>query len=169
MKMKKIMSLFFCNMCLFFAYAQEDKVLSTPQREALLMRFEELIEEDGANQESLEELLLEEQEIWQFTGKVNLNALSAQIAFEYLHLTDYQYYNILSYISEYGEMVSVWELMAVDGFSNEDVKRLEPLVTVGHLHQRGNFFKNFFGKSKSKPRKSKTSKSALHRNEEGRL
>ena len=136
-------------MCLMYASAQEDTVLGTLRRDAMFMHFEELIDEDEANQEALEELMLEEQENWQFEGKVNLNALSAQMAFEYLHLTDFQYYNLLSYISEYGGMVTLWELMAVDGFSNEDVKRLEPLVKVGHLHQRGNFFKNFFGKSKS--------------------
>ena len=129
--------------------AQVDTSFSSRQDDALLYRFEELIDEDEANQEALEELLLEEQETRQISGKVNLNALSPEMAFEYLHLSDYQYYNLLSYLSEYGEMVSVWELNAVEGFSYEEVCRLSSLVTVAAAQKRRGFFKNFFRKSKS--------------------
>ena len=83
------------------------------------------------------------------SGKVNLNELSAEAAFNYLHLSDYQYYQLQVYLSEYGEMVSVWELNAVEGFSYEDVQRLKLLVTVEKVQSRGRFWKNFFKKSKS--------------------
>lgn len=130
-------------------YAQDTLSWSLRQREDLLFRFEELINDDESNQEELEELMMEEQEKFQNMARVNLNALTPEMALDYLKLSDYQYYNLLAYLSEYGDMVSVWELKAVEGFSNEDVKRLEPLVTVEHLRQKSAFFKNFFKKSKN--------------------
>jgi hypothetical protein len=137
------------GMCLMFAYAQEDTELGTSQREVLFRRYEELIEEDEANQEVLEELLVEEERNIHISGKINLNDLSAEMAFNVLHLSDYQYYQLMAYLSEYGELVSVWELNAVEGFSYEDVRRLSPLVTVENVRSRNGFFKNFFRKSKS--------------------
>lgn len=129
--------------------AQMDTAFNLLPYDALFMRFEELIDEDEANQETLEELLLEEQEARQVEGKVNLNSLSAETAFEHLHLSDYQYYNLLAYLSDYGEMVSVWELNAVEGFSYEEVRRLSALVAVAAVQKRRGFFKNFLRKSKS--------------------
>lgn len=146
---KSCLCLLWCGMCLMFAYAQEDTVLGTSHREVLFRRFEELIEEDEANLEVLEELLVEEEENKQISGKINLNDLSAEMAFDVLHLSDYQYYQLLSYLSEYGALVSVWELNAVEGFSYEDVRRLNPLVMVENVRSGGGFFKNFFRKSKS--------------------
>ena len=136
-------------MCLRFTSAQEDSLFRWVQNDALLFRFEELIDEDEANHEALEELLLEEQEKGLITGRVNLNALSPEIAFEYLHLSDYQYYNLLAYLSSYGEMVSVWELNAVEGFSYEDVRHLSSLVTVAAGKKKRYFFKNLIRKSKN--------------------
>lgn len=146
---KSCLCLLWCGMCLMFAYAQEDTLLGTSHREVLFRRFEELIEEDEANLEVLEELLVEEEENKQISGKINLNDLSAEMAFNVLHLSDYQYYQLLSYLSEYGALVSVWELNAVAGFSYDDVRRLSPLVTVENVRSRDGFFKNFFRKSKS--------------------
>ena len=94
---KSCLCLLWCGMCLMFAYAQEDTVLGTSHREVLFRRFEELIEEDEANLEVLEELLVEEEENKQISGKINLNDLSAEMAFNVLHLSDYQYYQLLSY------------------------------------------------------------------------
>lgn len=147
--MKKIVItiILVCLAC--FLSAQDTLLWSLRQREDLLMRFEELIDEDEGNQELLEELLLEEQEKTQCEGKVNLNSLSAEVAFKFLHFSDYQYYNLMSYLSEYGDMVSVWELNAVEGFSFEEVRNLQALVMVEPVRQKSAFFKNFFRKSKN--------------------
>ena len=130
--------------------AQEDSLMRTPLHDALLMRFEELMDEDEANVEVLEELMVEEQEKVQHEGRVNLNNLTPEEAIGYLHLSDYQYYQLMLYLSEYGEMVSVWELNAVEGFSYGDIRRLSSLVTVENVRHKDNFFKNFFRKSKSR-------------------
>lgn len=151
MKLLRQILIFFLSVVAFEQglNAQLDTSFNLPQNDVLLYRFEELINEDESNQESLEELLTEEQENLQFEGKANLNVLNAEIALEYLQLSDYQYYNLLSYLSEYGELVSVWELNAVEGFSYDDVKRLFPMVTVASTPRKGRFFNIFFRKSKS--------------------
>ena len=147
--MKKLLiSLFLVYLCWGLS-AQEDSLMRTSLRDALLMRFEELMDEDEANVEALEELMVEEQEQVQHEGRMNLNNFTSEEAFGYLHLSDYQYYQLLAYLSEYGELVSVWELNAVEGFSYEDVRRLTPLVTVENVRSGDGFFKNFFRKSKS--------------------
>ena len=55
------------------------------------------------------------EELWQ-TDQININDLSPEVAFNILHLTDYQYYQLLSYIELYGELVSEYELAAIAGF-----------------------------------------------------
>jgi hypothetical protein len=147
--MKKTIIILLLVFWVCFLSAQDTLTWSLPQREDLLFRFEELINEDESNQEELEELLIEEQEKFQEVTRANLNALTPEMAFAYLKLTDYQYYNLLAYLSEYGMMASVYELNAVEGFSIEDVRRLMPLVNLESVTRKNNFFKNFFRKSKS--------------------
>ena len=143
-----VLSFLSCG-CFNMLEAQVDTLFRQREIEAGLMLFEEMMEEHEEKQEELEEMLLEEQSQTIMSGKVNLNELSAEAAFSYLHLSDYQYYQLQVYLSEYGEMVSVWELNAVEGFSYEDVQRLKLLVTVEKVQSRGLFWKNFFKKSKS--------------------
>lgn len=152
MKLSKSIALkiIFFLVCRQVVYAQDDTLSwSVRQREDLLWRFEELINEDGSNQEELEELMTEEEEKYQHSDQVNINTLTAEEAFEILKITDYQYYNILSYIAEFGSMVSVYELNAVEGFSYEDVYRLKPILIVETTDKKRFFFKNFFRRSKS--------------------
>lgn len=125
-------------------FAQEIRV-----ENEMLRRFEDLLDEDGGNQEEIENLLLEESENRQFEGLANLNTLSPEIAFSLLKLTDYQYYNLLAYISNYGELVSIYELVSVEGFSFEDLYRLMPLVEVKSTKVKSRFWKSFFKKSKN--------------------
>lgn len=150
----QIYRMFFFHILFFvianFAEAQVDTLFQNERREEqLLQRFENLVDEDGKNQEELEQLLLEEQEFQEISGRVNLNALSPEVALEKLHFSDYQYYQLLAYISDYGELVSVYELASVEGFSMEDVRRLMPFVEVVPTKTESHFFKNFFRKSKN--------------------
>lgn len=74
----------------------------------------------------------------------DLNHLSWATAVTLLHFTDYQYYQLQLYIEEYGEMVSIYELLAVEGFKEEDFRRLKPCVKVVPTQKRLYFFRNFF-------------------------
>ena len=91
-----VLKIIFFLVCWQVMYAQDD-ILSWNQwqRENLLLRFEELVNEDESNQEELEELMTEEEEKYQHSERVNINTLTADVAFEFLKITDYQYYNTL--------------------------------------------------------------------------
>ena len=62
--------------------------------------------------------------------KINLNNLSPTIAFQVLSFTEYQFYQLQLYIENYGQLATVYELGAIDGFSEEDIKRLSPYITT---------------------------------------
>ena len=147
--MKKILTTIIFVCLGWILSAQDTLSWGLRQREDLLFRFEELINDDESNKEEVEELMVEEQEKFQDLDKVNINTLTPELAFEFLKITDYQYYNLMSYLSEYGPMVSVYELNAVEGFSYEEMCRLSSMVTVEAVQKRRGFFKNFFRKSKS--------------------
>lgn len=140
--MKKILTTIIFVCLGWFLSAQDTLSWSLRQREDLLFRFEELINDDESNQEEVEELMVEEQEKFQDINKVNVNTLTPELAFGFLKITDYQYYNLISYLAEYGPMVSVYELNAVEGFSYDDVRRLQPLLLVDFVNKKKNFFKN---------------------------
>jgi hypothetical protein len=137
---------FVCRISLF---GQIDSIYNWPKEDVLLFRFEELVNDDESNREEIEENLLEDLEKVQHVGAININALTYEMAMNYLHLTEFQYYQLMSYLAEYGEMMSIYELSAVEGFSYEDVRRLTPLLAVEAAKTKGVFFKNFFRKSKN--------------------
>lgn len=83
------------------------------------------------------------------TDKFDLNHLSYEAAVSRLHLTDYQYYQLQLYLELYGEMVSVYELEAVEGFTHEDFQRLAPYIRIASSVRKLHFFKNFFKRGKS--------------------
>ncbi|MDR1757575.1 MAG: hypothetical protein LBR51_01260 [Bacteroidales bacterium] len=64
-------------------------------------------------------------------SRYNLNTLSRVDAFNILHLSEYQYYQLQLYIEKYGYLVTVYELGAIDGFSEVEVQRLLPRVWAG--------------------------------------
>ena len=148
----RLVMLLFSALCALSLSAQEDSLTFQRQMDAWLERFEEIMEENEGNedmQEELEEMLSEEQAQGSFEERANVNDLSPELAFNILHLSDYQYYKLQSYLSEYGNLVSVWELNAVEGFSYDEVRRLGPLLKVENIRHKAKFFKNFFRKSKS--------------------
>lgn len=57
-------------------------------------------------------------------GRPNLNNLSYEDAVKILKLTDFQYYQLQLYIEEYGEIYSIYEIPAIEGFDDSDMKRL---------------------------------------------
>lgn len=126
-------------------FAQEDSVVSSMEDvliETLDERLQE-VDEDVDFSDDVEQLLQYQK------GKINLNDLSAEVAYTLLGWTDYQYYQLQLYIELYGELVTVFELAAVEGFTRSDVERIWGRVEV--LPSRGGKkrFADFFRKSKS--------------------
>lgn len=104
--------------------------------------------------EQLETLVEEESEVdfadqieilSQHVGsKIDLNRLTPETAFQILHITDYQYYQLQLYIEKYGELVSIYELAAVDGFSEKELERLSPYLIVSTTRKTKVKFKDLF-------------------------
>lgn len=101
-----------------------------------------------------EEIILSEdvlEELSEITNdtKPNLNALSYEVAVRKLHFSDYQYYQLQLYIENYGQLASIYELEAIDGFSVADRERIAKMVCVAPVPTKQEFFKDFFNRSQS--------------------
>lgn len=129
-----------------FLQAQEDSVIL---RDANITDQLELYLEQWDGESELSEELVEELFEERIDKKANLNALSYEKAVKELQLTDYQYYQLQLYIEEHGQLVTVHELAAIDGFTSCDVARLLPRVEASLTKERQNIFRDFFRKSKS--------------------
>lgn len=125
-----------------FAYSQIDSTINTDQILDDLENAAEMDEELYISEELLEELT----EL-QNGQKPNLNNLSYETAIRILHWNDYQYYQLQLYIENYGQLASIYEVSAIDGFTEEDMRRLLSKVQVLPVVGREPFFKNFFRKS----------------------
>lgn len=134
-----IATLFLC----WSAFGQADTLLLLDEVTEEVAELDFLSEDQDFNGEEF----LEEME--ETAGILNLNALSYPAAMQRLGLTDYQYYQLQLYIEVSGPLVSVYELAAIDGFSEKDVERLMPLVKVEAVPEEHAFWRNFFKKSRS--------------------
>ncbi len=97
---------------------------------------------------SAEDLLEELEEMG--SGKPNLNKLSYETAVGALKLSDYQYYQLQLYLENYGEIASIYELDGIEGFGREERERLGQIVTVAHVPDNSDLWKNIFKRGKSK-------------------
>lgn len=127
--------------------AQEDS-LFVPQdlHNALFERIEDHcaeIEEEADFSDEWEEFLLASK------NKINLNDVSAEVAYTILQLSDYQYYQLLLYKEKYGELVSIYELAAIDGFDQNLAQYLAQIAEVSPTVRGGKWFANFFKRSKN--------------------
>lgn len=86
--------------------------------------------EDVGDVECLTEELLERMEDSRSGVRPNLNDLSYEMAVNRLHLTDYQYYQLQLYVENYGRLYSVYELAAIDGFSEAEMWRIAEIAVV---------------------------------------
>ena len=129
-----------------FLQAQEDSVIL---RDANITDQLENYLEQWDGESALSEEFVEELYEDRSGGKLNLNELSYDKAIKELQLTDYQYYQLQLYIENFGQLVTVHELAAIEGFTSEDVARLLPRVEASPTKERQNIFRDFFRKSKS--------------------
>ncbi len=142
MKKTLIFLLFYLLLFKPLGLAQSD---STFRTDFLLDEIDNLENTDEDSYIS-EELM---EELHELTNtKPNLNDLSYDVAVRILHLSDYQYYQLQLYIENYGQLASIYELDAINGFSPSDRERISALAKVIMTTERQPFFKNFFKKSK---------------------
>jgi hypothetical protein len=60
---------------------------------------------------------------------LNINAATVEELSQLLILTDFQIFSIGEYIKEFGELMSVHELLLIPGFDEEIVSRISPFIT----------------------------------------
>jgi len=109
----------------------------------------ELQTEDLENIENVSEELLERMEMTQTGGRLNLNDLSYEQAVNQLQLSDYQYYQLQLYMEEFGQLYSIYELDAIEGFTVKDRLRLAVLAVIGPPPKPKPTFKELWKASKS--------------------
>ena len=86
--------------------------------------------EDLENTEVTSEEMLEQMDYVYENSRPNLNNLSYEVAVNRLHLSDYQYYQLQLYIETYGQLYSIYELPVINGFTDEDMRRLSNQVVI---------------------------------------
>ncbi len=76
--------------------------------------------------------------------KIDINRLSPEVALQILQLTEKQYYQLQLYIEEYGELLTLYELLAVESFTEADLQRLLPYFTIEKAPPKKGFRKVFY-------------------------
>ena len=107
-------------------FAQQDSTLMLETTvESWMLQMEDLENAEAANEEVLEQM----DDVYK-NSRPNLNNLSYEVAVTRLNLSDYQYYQLQLYIETYGQLYSIYELPAIDGFTDEDMRRLSDQVVI---------------------------------------
>lgn len=107
------------------------------------MQMENSEEMEGVSEEFLEQLESSQ------SGKPNLNDLNYEVAINRLLLSDYQYYQLQLYIEEYGQLYSIYELDAIEGFTVKDRLRLTVMAVIAPPPKPKPTFKELWKSSKS--------------------
>ena len=105
--------------------------------------------EDVEMSESVSEEMLEAIESAKVNGKPNLNDLSYEVAVNQLHLSDYQYYQLQLYIENFGPLYSIYEIPAIDGFTDEDMRRFSDKVLIAPPPKRRPTFRELMRSCKN--------------------
>ena len=105
--------------------------------------------EDLEDAENVSEDLLERLEEMREGLRPNLNDLSYETAINVLQLTDYQYYQLQLYIENFGQLYSIYEIPAIDGFSEEEMRRLAALTVIAPPPKQRPTFRELLRNSKS--------------------
>lgn len=125
--------------------AQQD---STLFMDSALERLETQTE-DLEDVENVSEDLLERMEEMREGLRPNLNDLSYETAVNVLKLTDYQYYQLQLYIENFGQLYSIYEIPAIDGFSEEEMRRLAALTVIAPPPKQRPTFRELLRDSKN--------------------
>lgn len=118
-----ILFLFLLPICVF---SQEGKINQTTEEV-----IENYIEEISANTDKEVDLTtLYEDLTYYINDPLNLNTATKDDLDKLQLLSDFQISSLLQYIKDYGQLLSIYELLNVNGFNEEYVRLILPFVTV---------------------------------------
>lgn len=133
-----------CAVCLVLiqltAFAQE---VDSLQQSDIIHQQIETISENSDNEPDFTEL--EEEINYYQNNPININSTNPEILRKIPFITDRQVYGIISYITSYGELLSLYELQAIEGFNMEEINRILPYITIKYSPRTPETnFKNIF-------------------------
>ncbi len=76
---------------------------------------------------------------WLHMNPINLNRATARELSQLFVLTDWQINHLLEHIRQHGELISPYELQAIDGFDTMTIQAILPFVTLSGEHPRRHF------------------------------
>ncbi len=125
--------LFILIPCLSFAQLPDT---ISPAREEIEQRIENMAENTD---EELDYTELTGQLEYYQKRPLNLNTATAEELQELIILNDVQINNLINHIEKYGNLISIYELQAIDGFTMDAIRNLQPFVHVGDKEQQRHF------------------------------
>ncbi len=119
--------------------AQIDSV-SIPIMEKIMDGVDQMesIPEDLEMSEDLENM------VWQVREKWNINQLNPEVALQIFEMTDFQYYQLQKYIDQQGELLTIYELAGIEGFSYQEIQKWIPYLEVTPAKKNKNYWTHFF-------------------------
>ena len=121
--------------------AQSDSVMRHHFTEEI---WSDQLEELAGDATDIDLSELIEMDVFFTREKFNINCLSPEVASQILQLTDKQYYQLQLYIEEYGELLSLYELLAIESFSEEDLQRILSFITIDKIPKKNSFRAIFY-------------------------
>ncbi|MCQ2285728.1 MAG: hypothetical protein MJZ76_02505 [Bacteroidales bacterium] len=142
--MKRIVAIFYMTITIFQLTAQTDSIVKWTEDNDVFEDIESIVEEKLEQLGDDIDYSDEVEELMQYKNKkIGVNSMTAEAALKILHLTDYQYYQLLLYVEQYGPIVSVAELYAIEGFTPNDIQRIVPWIEINSIVKRKPFSRFF--------------------------
>lgn len=141
--MKKVLITFVLLSALLSLNAQEEKMKDdfVEQIEAIAERYESQVDMTDLA-ERLYDLL---------EKPVIINSGDPEEILRIPFINEIQAYNLAGYVVSYGDIFSLNELLAVDGFTKQNIKELKPFVSLESSSKTEKInFKNLFSRSKNR-------------------
>ncbi len=122
----KIIFVIFLLLLSTFLVAQENRMNKTSEE-----IIDNYIEEISSNTDkSIDMTTLYEDLTYYLNDPLNINTATKEDLDKLQLLSDFQISSLLTYIQDYGQILSIYELLNVNGFNEEYVRLILPFVTV---------------------------------------
>jgi hypothetical protein len=116
-----------------FVQAQQDSTIIENETNSVIINdlensIESLIEQ--SDEETVDYSELVDEYMYYSKNKINLNSPDYQVLMSVFGLSDYQVYHLQRYLSEQGQMLSIYELHLIEGMDSTTIARLIKFVDV---------------------------------------
>jgi hypothetical protein len=119
---------FFITICLIFC----GKLVAFPQQLILPPSLEEMIEEIAANaEEDVDLSVIIDDLYFLWENPLDLNRASREDLSRLYLLNDFQIDRLLAYVRRYSPVHTVYELIYIEGFTIELVRKISPFLSIG--------------------------------------